>query len=133
MEHRVRAGWFVLLGALALSCLGPLPRVHADGMRCGTRLVSDGDPMMEVRNVCGEPDQAVQRVERRVVSRWIQTTCVDARGRSFACGQMVQDSIEVVVDEWMYDFGPRAFVRTVVFEGGRLVRIVTGGYGTKEI
>jgi hypothetical protein len=34
-----------------------------------------------------------------------------------------------VIEVWAYDFGPRAFVRYLEFEGGRLARIKTGGYG----
>ena len=36
---------------------------------------------------------------------------------------------EVLVEVWTYDFGPRAFVRFLVFVDGKLARIDTGGYG----
>jgi hypothetical protein len=111
---------------------GHLPLAHADGMRCGTQLVSDGDPMYEVRNLCGAPDQASQRTERRFVSRVVQGVCYDNHGRQYTCTTVVQEAIEVVLDEWFYDFGRAVLVRTVVFEGGRLVKVVTGGYGTKD-
>jgi hypothetical protein len=130
-----RARWFalsvLLAAAFAVSGLGYLPRAHADGMRCGTQLVSDGDPMYEVRNLCGAPDQASQRTERRVVSRAVQGVCYN-RGQPYTCATVIQEAIEVVLDEWFYDFGRAVLVRTVVFEGGRLVKVVTGGYGTKD-
>jgi hypothetical protein len=116
----------------AVSVLGRAPLAHADGMRCGTQLVSDGDPMYEVRNLCGAPDQASQRTERRFVSRVVQNLCYDNRGKAYACTTVIQEAIEVVLDEWFYDFGRAVLVRTVIFEGGRLVKVVTGGYGTKD-
>lgn len=132
----VSARWFALSVSLtvvgSVSGLGQPSRAHAEGMRCGTQLVSDGDPMYEVRNLCGAPDQASQRTERRVVSRVVQSVCYDNRGHAYACTTVVQEAIEVVLDEWFYDFGRAALVRTVVFEGGRLVKVVTGGYGTKD-
>jgi len=108
------------------------PLAHADGMRCGNRLISDGDLMYEVKNVCGAPDQATQRTERRIVSRAVQSTCYDARGQAYLCTTVVQEAIEVVLDEWYYDFGRSVLVKTVTFESGRLVRVVTGSYGTKD-
>jgi hypothetical protein len=132
----MRSGWVLLSVSLAavgaLSGLGLPSLAHADGMRCGTQLISDGDPMYEVRNVCGAPDQASQRTERRIVSRYVQGTCYDQRGQPYTCTTLVQEAVEILVDEWFYDFGRAALVRTVLFEGGRLVKVVTGSYGTKD-
>jgi hypothetical protein len=136
MGRAVRGKWVALslcvaTAGLACFALAPAP-AHADGMRCGNRLISDGDLMYEVKNVCGEPDQATQRTERRIFSRMIQSTCYDARGQPYVCTTVVQEAIEVLLDEWYYDFGRSVLVKTVVFEGGRLVRVVTGSYGTKD-
>jgi len=136
MVSALSARWFAWSFALALvgagAALLAAPRAHADGMRCGSRLISDGDPMYEVRNVCGVPDQASQRFEQRFVSRVVQNVCYDNRGRAYACTTVIQEAIVVVLDEWYYDFGRSVLVRTLVFEGGRLVKVVTGGYGTKD-
>jgi hypothetical protein len=40
--------------------------------------------------------------------------------------------VQVTIDEWLYDFGPSVLVKTLTFEQGRLLRVETGGYGTKE-
>jgi len=110
--------------------LGP-SLARADGMRCGSRLVSDGDSMLEVRNICGAPDQATQRTEMRLMRRWVDTPCYP--GSSGRCGYMEEYAVPVVLDEWMYDFGPKVLIRTLTFESGRLIRLATGGYGSKEI
>ena len=33
------------------------------------------------------------------------------------------------IEEWTYDFGPRALIQILTFKGGKLVEIKTGGYG----
>ncbi|MCP4682629.1 MAG: DUF2845 domain-containing protein [Desulfobacterales bacterium] len=38
----------------------------------------------------------------------------------------------VTVAEWLYNFGPNRFVKTLVFENNRMVEIKTGGYGYAE-
>lgn len=121
-----------LAALVAVSGLAFAAPALADGMRCGNRLISDGDLMYEVKNVCGAPDQATQRTERRIVSRVVQSTCYDARGQAYVCTTVVQEAIEVLLDEWYYDFGRSVLVKTVTFESGRLVRVVSGSYGTKD-
>jgi hypothetical protein len=100
----------------------------ADGMRCGTKLVSDGDSLHDVRSRCGEPDHAERRVEKRTVRRWVQGPCLQDRG-AVRCGQMVERTVEVVIDEWTYDFGPHKFVHYLTFEQDTLLTVRTGSYG----
>lgn len=126
MAARYAFGALLLSGLSSL--LGDAP-AHADGTRCGSKLISDGDTMYEVRNVCGAPDQAVMRIEQRTVSRWVDGPCL-YRGQ-VRCGNMVQYTVDVQVDEWLYDFGTTQLLRNMVFESGRLVRVYTGGYGQK--
>lgn len=132
MKHETRTRWAlaVVVGALALGSWPATPAL-ADGMRCGTHLISDGDTMLEVRNVCGVPDMTVQRVEKRVVSRYVQGQCLEGN-RYVLCTTLVQETVDVQLDEWTYDFGPSSLVRFVTFEQGRLIRVATGSYGTKQ-
>lgn len=102
----------------------------ADGMRCGSRLVSQGDSIGEVRSICGQPDATSQRKELRSVRRWVDGPCVNDRG-TIRCGYLEERTVEVVIDEWMYDFGPSALIRHLTFEQGLLLNVATGGYGTK--
>ena len=45
---------------------------------------------------------------------------------------MISDSVsvEVPVEEWTYDFGPRRFMCRVILERGVIVQIQTLGYGS---
>jgi len=106
---------------------------HAD-TRCEGKLVSEGDPQYQVRNLCGSPDQTSQRVEVRTVRRWVEGRCqMTPRGPVCGAGYFEEVAVQVVVEDWIYDLGPHNLIRFLTFEQGRLIRITTGGYGTKEI
>lgn len=92
----------VLAGA-GLLALAPSRALAAnDGLACGRRLVSLGDPAAQVLDRCGPPDMRTSRVETRFL-----------RGRPFY----------VTIDEWMYKRGARDFSRLALFENGRLVSV----------
>ncbi len=106
-------------------------RARADGMSCGSRLVSEGDAPYEVRSLCGSPDAENQWVEYRALRRWISTPCFVQQG-VVRCGYVEEVVVPVAVEQWLYDFGPHSLVRYLTFEQGRLSRVTTGGYGTKS-
>jgi hypothetical protein len=118
------AGALMLLAGLSSSG-------DAEAMRCGNRLVSTGDSTYKVRSICGEPDDAQQRVELRTVRHRVRKPCVVDDKKTF-CEGFVERIIEVVIEEWIYDLGRNYFVRYLTFEQGRLVHIDTGHYGQKE-
>lgn len=116
--------------ALALSMLGGVvlaaPAEASDGFRCPTtrRLIANGDSLYEVRRKCREPDDATQRVEYRTVRERVRQI------RNGVWVELEQDrTVEVVVDEWTYDFGTSHFIRYLRFEQGRLVSTREGDYG----
>lgn len=113
------------------SSLCSVDRAYADGMRCGSRLVSDGDTTYDVRERCGEPTQATRRVEQRVLRDYVAGPCVGA-GAQLQCGRVIERVVDVVVEEWLYDFGPQQFIHYLTFEQSRLQRVNTGGYGHKR-
>ncbi|MDB4987102.1 MAG: hypothetical protein JWN04_2280 [Myxococcaceae bacterium] len=119
----------------AVACtavLGHVPgTAHADGMRCGSRLVSDGDSMFEVTERCGQPDAATQHVELRTVRSYVEGPCFKENG-VLRCGTVIEQTVQVIVDDWTYDFGPDSLVRHLTFEQGKLLRLKTGGYGSKQ-
>jgi hypothetical protein len=131
------AGLFnrLLMGPMVVGLAGGLlalpGAVSADsvsGFRCESgRLVDRGDHMVEVRKKCGDPDFASQRTERRKVKqkvvRWVDGVAEEVSE---------EREVEIPLDEWVYDLGPERFVRYVVFEDGRVVRIFTGDYGSKR-
>ncbi|HEX2733578.1 MAG TPA: DUF2845 domain-containing protein [Polyangiaceae bacterium] len=114
-------------------CLAPLllagPAQAEDSMRCGDRLVVTGSSMYDVRSLCGEPDAQTHRVEYRTVRERVGGPCAPGHVR---CGATVEHTVEVNVDEWVYDFGTRRFVQELTFEEGQLLLIRGGGYGHKN-
>ena len=99
----------------------------AEGMRCGTRLVSKGDSTYEVRSRCGEPREATRRVETRSERRRVRVPCGRGEAR---CDRVQEVTVDVVIDEWVYDLGPQTFVRYLTFVDGKLFRVNTGSYGS---
>jgi hypothetical protein len=104
----------------ALAVLTVVDATPAQALRCGTRLVHEGDTPSQVRNLCGEPSDVVTTTETR-------TRTVHRR----VAGVVVSDtvSVEVRVVRWVYNFGPQRFMRRLVFEDGQLVDIEELGRG----
>jgi Protein of unknown function (DUF2845) len=121
-----RAPYYVALGL----SLFALSEAHADGMRCGTKLVGNGDSMYTVESRCGSPDDKQHRTETRTERVWINLPC-PVRGQ-VGCGQMVERTVEVTIDEWTYDFGPEKLIQRAIFQQGQLVNVISGSYGTKR-
>ena len=97
---RFMAGLLVLLAFAA-------PGAAADGMRCGSDLISTGDWPVEVREVCGEPDY-IAIYPQQVLA-------------GFGLVREVQ--------HWYYNRGSNEFIRRLVFRDGELRRIDSLGYG----
>jgi hypothetical protein len=95
---------------------------NADGMRCGSRLVSDGATRSEVRRFCGEPSDVVTRTILR-------RPYYDFHGRLTYFGDGL---VEVPVEVWTYNFGPYKLMRRIRFVDGVLEEIETLGYGYHE-
>jgi hypothetical protein len=116
----------IALTALAAVLLAP---ATAEAFRCGNKLVKEGMHEAEVVAICGEPTSmrhlgyAVRLIDYRdsrpPVPGWTLS-----RGP----GQVLYPS-EVMVTEYIYNLGPRKFMRRLVFEGGLLARIETLGRG----
>jgi len=117
--------FLAVLAALSVSA-----SARADSLACNNRIVSSGDSRYEVRTVCGEPDDAVQRVEYRTTRGRVAGPCTREDGKQ-RCGQSREEVIEVVIDEWVYDFGRNRFIEYLTFEQGRLVSVRAGSYGRK--
>ena len=67
---------------------------------------------MEVLKRPGEPDYVTSPEYRYV-----------------GIGGHLVDVMRTTVVDWIYNFGPRQFIYTVTFEGGRVVGIESGDYG----
>ena len=97
-----------LLLTLALTLAG----APCFAMFCDNGVVAEGDTQIEVLKRCGEPDY-VTSPEYRYEGR---------KGRYAE----VRRTTEI---DWIYNFGPRRFIYTVTFVGGRVVEIESGDYG----
>ena len=115
---------------LALAGLSLSSNARADSLACEGRIVSSGDSRYEVKSVCGEPDDVSQRVEYRTVRGRVSGPCTREAGK-IRCSQTREQVVEVVVDEWIYDFGSNRFIEYLTFEQGHLVSVRTGSYGHK--
>lgn len=128
----MRNEWRVLAlvaGMLGGGLLLPESSAAADSLRCDNQLVHEGDSQYEVKSVCGQPDDMQRRTETRRVQRAVQRPCAHGSG---TCVVVVDDYVEITVDEWVYDFGPRRFLQYLTFEGGQLVAVRSGSYGHKQ-
>lgn len=91
------------------------PAAHA--LRCGNRVVSDGDRDFQVIQRCGDP-------------YWSETWIgVDVIGRDSA----LESQREVEWSVWYYNFGPGALMQRMVFVDGTLQYSEALGHGVREI
>jgi len=103
----------------------------AHAFRCGNKIVTKDMHEAQVRRACGEPTtmrnigRALRNINIPIESNygggW---TAHHFPGYGF--------SQEVVITEYVYNFGPRKLMRRLLFEGGVLVSIETLGYGYRE-
>ena len=103
----------------------------AHAFRCGNRIVAENMHEAQVRRACGAPTTmrhigtALRNINIPIQSRsnhgW---TASHFPGYAF--------TQEVIVTEYVYNFGPRKLMRRLVFEGGVLVSIESLGYGYRE-
>jgi hypothetical protein len=102
----------MLVLVAALAAAGP---AAADSMRCGSKLMTDGDPSDKVLAYCGEPAS----IERREI----------LRGDGYHRGVTVHSAYEVSVEMWTYNFGPHKLMYRLRFEDGLLVDVDTLSHG----
>jgi hypothetical protein len=118
------AGLGTALTALAVA-MTAIPTASADDtMRCGTRLVSEGDGKDKVRTLCGEP------------------TSISLAGYVGGPGYFPNyysvpfdypytwpGWTALPVEIWTYNLGPNKLLRKLRFVGDELDEIRTNGYG----
>ena len=114
---RPAINWAVCCAALVGLGAGDL----AFAMRCGSRIIANGDTSVKVREYCGEP-VAVQ--VRRGLSSF-----VDRDGYRLWLPGFAE---EILIEEWTYNFGPRMFMRVVRIENGLVTDVRKLGYGFTE-
>ena len=125
---QIHRGLKAFLGAVSLMTVLLATPAHA--FRCGNRIVVEDMHEAEVRRACGEP------TTMRYIGRTLRGINVPIRGH---IGGWTTERFpgygftqEVIVTEYVYNFGPRKLMRRLVFEGGVLVSIESLGYGYRE-
>ena len=103
--------WLIAAGVVLLA--GP-----TYAFRCGTRVITPGDPADKVLHFCGSPVS--------VDTRRAERPYIDEFGRSYLYRGLIE---EVVIEEWTYNLGPNQFMRLVRIENGRVVEVKPLGYG----
>ena len=127
MRIRLSPLKYVTAALLALTLFS----TPAYAFRCGNKIVTKDMHEAQVRRACGEPTtmrnigRALRNINIPIESNygggW---TAHHFPGYGF--------SQEVVITEYVYNFGPRKLMRRLLFEGGVLVSIETLGYGYRE-
>ena len=100
--------------------------------RCGRKIVKENMHEIEVIRACGQPTTS-RHLGYALRGTYIPIKSGVGPGVSVnrypGYGHFVE---EVQVTEYVYNFGPRKFMRRLVFEGGILARIETLGYGFND-
>jgi hypothetical protein len=126
----INSNRFKSAGALLL--IGLIVASPAHAFRCGNKIVIENMHEQQVRKACGEPTtirhlgytvRSFDLIDRHSRSPGVSIARYPAFGRY---------TQEVVMTEYVYNFGPRKFMRRLVFEGGVLVSIESIGYGYRE-
>jgi hypothetical protein len=132
--HALPTSNFRLLLAAGIACL-VLP-LDAMAMRCGNHLISKGDTQAKVLKYCGQPSQTKGHlglrsgIYRNSSARQggdPEKDLLYSRGHFIPYGRR-----EVLVEDWVFNFGPNKLMRQVTFENGIVENVVEIGYGYRE-
>lgn len=99
--------------SLAIIILSLLTMQNAFAFRCGNDLVVTGDSKLSVANKCGQPDW---------VDRWSEEV-IDFPDTDF------ERRAVRINERWLYNPGPRQFIRIITFNGSTVSAIETAGRG----
>ena len=135
-SHKTRKTMIIaskkMLASLIILIIALLAAEPAAAFRCGSKLVMDGMHEVQVVAICGQPatrrnlGYALRGYDYRYHgnpgSGWTEY-------RNPGYGYLAQ---EIIITEYVYNFGPRKLMRRLLFEGGVLVTIETIGYGYLE-
>jgi hypothetical protein len=111
------------LGIIAIAgfCAALSSAAHAD-MRCGDRIIQNGDTRAKVNALCGDPaDVSTSTLMRR--PSYVRHGHLVYFGNGF---------VEVPVELWTYNFGPNRLMQQLRFVDGVIDDITTLGYGYNE-
>jgi Protein of unknown function (DUF2845) len=120
------------IGRWLLVCVITLVAQSAVALRCGHSLIQEGDYKVDVLDKCGEPDSKDFHYERRGNANHANAGIYGYnnryhQGNSFNYGQQNYQEVEVLVEEWIYDFGRARLRKLLRFENGKLKEVESLG------
>jgi len=108
---------------------------RATSLRCGVRLITEGDFKARVLAECGEPDHVEVWEEERVYgyrhhpSYYGNFDNYEYRRPDERYGTPYRIKKLVIIEEWTYNHGPGRFMDHLRLENGIVVDIISGDYG----
>ena len=90
-----------IMVAVTILILAMAPQASARSIRCGTEIVSVGDPTIELLQKCGEPD----------LKELIKTN-------------------GLIIEKWTYNCGSGRFMKILTLKRGKVHRVESADYGT---
>jgi hypothetical protein len=100
----------------------------AQAMRCGSRLISEGDPREKVLNECGQPSD-VESWEEERYDYFDRPPPARYYNEFERYGNAYRVRAFIRVEVWTYNYGPSRFIDYVRMENGIVRKIYSGGYG----
>lgn len=121
------AGKTLAIVSLTAAALAYSDAAHA--FRCKNKIVHDGMHEQQVLSKCGQP-ASVRHLGYTVRPYYAYSrTQIGGINTSHVLPGYGHFNQQVVITEYVYNFGPRKLMRRLVFEGGVLVTIESIGYG----
>ena len=120
---------------VAITCCLLLP-LDAMALRCGNYLINKGDTQAKVLKYCGQPVQAKNHLGLRS-GVYLQSSAYGGgdpeKDLLFSRGHFIPyGRREVLVEDWVFNFGPNKLMRKVTFENGIVEAIEDLGYGYRD-
>jgi hypothetical protein len=112
-----------------------LTDARATSLRCGVRLITEGDYKARVLAECGEPDHVEVWEEERVYGFRHHPSYYGIYddyeyGRpGYRYGRPYRIKKLVIIEEWTYNHGRGRFMDHLRLENGIVVDIISGDYG----
>ena len=104
--------------------------IPAHALRCDGKLIQEGDEQYRVIKLCGKPDYMQRRSEFRTRSVALtHRSLLDIKREYALRGDSYEETEEILIEEWIYDFGRSRFSQKIHFENGEVVEIERLGYG----
>jgi hypothetical protein len=130
----MKAMGFALILLIIAAGLAP-SHTHAASLRCGVRIITEGDYKDRVLAECGAPDHVEVWEEERVYrfqfhpryygiyDGYDYDPAVPEYGKPYRVKKLV------IVELWTYNHGPTRFVDHLRLENGVVKEITSGDYG----